>query len=214
VDAEDPAQLAFPLRVGLKFLTSVASVRSRNAIPRFAHLFNGLLISGDALMRTSVPDMRLCIRGDEVDFMHRMREARLRFGTLTNVEFRHPSSSAEIVSLIPGELHVVWPRDSVKREHFFVNRGYLIRTHRLWMVLLRDLVCYPWFFLVTRRGDGWGLAQWIRQLWRGSRLRFLSSSLRQEWGADWFGHRGRRVYPGHTPILQQWSGRGSGSGGV
>jgi rhamnopyranosyl-N-acetylglucosaminyl-diphospho-decaprenol beta-1,3/1,4-galactofuranosyltransferase len=179
VDAEDPAKLAFPLRVGLKFLSRTASVRSRGVIPRFAHLFNGLLISSDALMRVGVPDMRLAIRGDEVDFMHRMRRAGVRFGTLATVEFRHPSSNAEIVPLIPGVLHVVWPRDSVKRERFFVNRGYLIRTHGLWMVLLRDLVCYPWFFLVTRRGDALGLAQWIAQLWRGSHLRFISSSLRQ-----------------------------------
>ncbi len=94
VDAEDPAKVAFPLRVGLNFVTRVASARSCGAVPRFAHLFNGLLISADALMRVGVPDVRLAIRGDEVDFMHRMCGASVRFGTLTSVEFRHPSSNS------------------------------------------------------------------------------------------------------------------------
>lgn len=165
--------LAFPLRTGWRFFSRVASVKDRSAIPNFAHLFHGLLISEDALMRVGLPDMRLSIRGDEVDFMHRLRKANVHFGTLTGVEFHHPSSKSEIISLIPGWLHVVWPTDSTKRNRFFVNRGYLIRAHRLWAVLLHDLVCYPWFFLVIRRGDCRGLAQWIGQLWQGAQLRFF-----------------------------------------
>src|SRR5258708_26258266 len=184
VDASGGDDLAFPIRLGLSFFSRVESVRNRGAIPQFAHLFNGLLISDTALMRVGVPDIRLSIRGDEVDFMHRMRKAGVRFGILTNIEFRHPSSKDEIVHLIPGRLHVVWPLDVRQRDRSFVNRGYLIRTHRLWAVLLRDLICYPWFFLLVRR-DPSGLVQWIRQLWRGSQQRFSpplkGASMRVAW---------------------------------
>lgn len=40
------------------------------------HLFNGLLIRAQAIFRIGLPDLRLFIRGDEIDFLHLGRAAR------------------------------------------------------------------------------------------------------------------------------------------
>ncbi len=172
IDSSDPARTAFPFRFGLKFFQDVRILRTRGPVKNFAHLFNGLLITAGATMRAGLPDARLFLRGDEVDFMHRLIAARIPFGTLTTVGFVHPSSSDDIVPVRRGWLHVIWPADDAKRQLFFRNRGYLIRRHRMWLLLVRDLVCYSYFFIVMRRADTRGLRRWLGTMLSGAMERF------------------------------------------
>jgi rhamnopyranosyl-N-acetylglucosaminyl-diphospho-decaprenol beta-1,3/1,4-galactofuranosyltransferase len=172
LDIADRRRVAFPFKIGLRLFTEASDIRPRRAVAGFAHLFNGMLIRAETLMRTGVPDLRLFIRGDEVDFYLRMRRSKVRFGTLTAAEFLHPSSRSELVPILPGLLHAVWPLEPLKQQTFFRNRGFLIRTHRLWPLLLRDALTYPWFFLVMRRGDLPGMRLWASAVWAGARGRF------------------------------------------
>lgn len=169
VDADDPSRLAYPLRLGHKFASATADVAPLQFVDHFAHLFNGLLIKSCALMRMGTPDLRLFMRGDELDIYYRMLRFGLRFGTDTTIHFFHPSSKTEIVPIIPNIIHVAWPAIDPKRELFFRNRGYLIRTHGLWYVLARDLRCYPWFFLVKRSCNVRDLLHWLGAMFRGAK---------------------------------------------
>jgi rhamnopyranosyl-N-acetylglucosaminyl-diphospho-decaprenol beta-1,3/1,4-galactofuranosyltransferase len=172
VDFNDSSVLAFPYFLGLKRLSRTSEVTSLPQIENFAHLFNGALVRGRAFARFGMPDYRLFIRGDEVDFLHRVRRGGGRIITLTHCTFRHPSGAPETVPLMGGRLHAVVPNTELKKFYFFRNRGYLLRQHRLVKQALSDLVRYPLYFLVTQNGDWRGLSRWVKATLRGMRHDF------------------------------------------
>ncbi|WP_375458316.1 glycosyltransferase [uncultured Enterovirga sp.] len=169
VDINDSSKLSFPYYLGFKRLRCRRLVRAMPEIHGFAHLFNGALLSADACRRFGVPDFRLFIRGDEVDFLNRVRRGGGQILTLTNVGFRHPSGSSETEPILGGYLNAVLPKGDLKQFYFFRNRGYIVREHRLVLQFCSDLVRYPAYFLLKKRGDWRGLLRWIRLTVRGFR---------------------------------------------
>lgn len=173
VDIEDASLLAFPYRVGGRWLWTRREVGETGApLRRQAHLFNGALVRAEAFARFGIPDYRLFLRGDEIDFLHRMLRGGGSVLTLPEVAFRHPSGSSDRVRLLGGRLHAVVPPDPGKQFHFFRNRGYLLRRHRLAMHALHDAVRYSLYFLWVRRGDLRGLERWGRTVALGVREDF------------------------------------------
>lgn len=169
VDIDDPSRLAFPYFVNGKRRTTMADLVDIPLVRQFAHLFNGALVRADAFARFGIPDYRLFLRGDEVDFLYSVTRGGGVVLTLSDVAFRHPSGAIETVPILGGRLHAVVPLNSMKQFHFFRNRGYLLRRHRLLTLAMSDSLRYPWYFLVVRRRDWRGLATWFSWLARGFR---------------------------------------------
>jgi len=169
LDIDDLDRLAFPYFYKGRRFETWNEVRAHPRIPRFAHLFNGALIRAEAFSRFGVPDYRLFLRGDEVDFLHSVCRGGGLVTTLTSVGFRHPSGQAETVPILGGRLHTVVPVGDFKQFHFFRNRGYLVRRHRLVRHALSDAMRYPWYYLVVRKGDWRGLMRWLGLSVRGFR---------------------------------------------
>ncbi len=167
VDIEDPSRLSFPYYVGSHRVLRRQELAGARPIEGFAHLFNGALVRAEAFSRFGLPDMRLFLRGDEVDFLHRVRRGGGLVMTLPDVGFRHPSGLREAVPLLGGRLHAVVPGDARKEFHFFRNRGYLLRRHRLVKQALHDVLRYGLYYLSHRRGDWRGYARWAGLMWRG-----------------------------------------------
>lgn len=67
----DPGALAFPLRQGLVWRRRMEELEG-DFLPGIASLFNGALISAKAMEIIGVPDYRLFIRGDEVEYHRRL----------------------------------------------------------------------------------------------------------------------------------------------
>jgi rhamnopyranosyl-N-acetylglucosaminyl-diphospho-decaprenol beta-1,3/1,4-galactofuranosyltransferase len=174
VDIEDASRLAFPYSVGGRWLWTRREVgeAAGPVLRRQAHLFNGALVRAEAFSRYGIPDYRLFLRGDETDFLFRVLRGGGQVLTLPEVAFRHPSGDADRVWLLGGRLRAVVPPDPGKRFHFFRNRGYVLRRHRLAMQALHDVVRYPLYFLWVRRGDFHGLARWGRAVALGMREDF------------------------------------------
>jgi rhamnopyranosyl-N-acetylglucosaminyl-diphospho-decaprenol beta-1,3/1,4-galactofuranosyltransferase len=179
VDIEDAARLAFPYCVGGRWVRTRREISEVPVVRQFAHLFNAALVRAEAFARFGIPDYRLFVRGDEVDFLHRVRRGGGLVLTITDVAFRHPSGAAETVPLLAGRLHAVVPPDARKQFHFFRNRGYLMRRHRLVAHALHDLVRYSLYFLVIRRGDWRGFGTWCRLTLAGAREDFRPYPLPQ-----------------------------------
>jgi rhamnopyranosyl-N-acetylglucosaminyl-diphospho-decaprenol beta-1,3/1,4-galactofuranosyltransferase len=135
-------------------------VEKRGFIPYFAQLFNGFLVHRDVFFTIGLPDMKLFIRGDEVDFLIRLRKANIPFGTITNVAVKHPPGWGEVHKVLPNRLHALVPETDFKRYYFFRNRGYLSRRYRRFRSFFIDLIGYPIVFIVVRRGDWDGLRKW------------------------------------------------------
>ena len=169
LDSANHARFAFPYPIGRRYIFRRDEIAAAALIPSMAHLFNGLLIRAETVFKTGLPDLRLFIRGDEIDFLYRMRRAGLRFGTTTKVPFGHPSSNDELFPVWGGRLHVVYPAAGWKRRRQYRNRGYNFLRNREFLIIAVDLLRYPWFFLVHRHFDFAGLAEWFTCMWRGIR---------------------------------------------
>ena len=73
---DDPDRLAFPLRRGLVWRRRVSELRTEGAgqdlLPGIASLFNGALFRASTVEAVGVPDLRLFVRGDEVELHRRL----------------------------------------------------------------------------------------------------------------------------------------------
>jgi len=132
----------------------------------FAHLFNGALIAASAFEKVGLPDERLVIRGDEVDFMLRVRRAGLLVVTDCRTRFLHPGSEQEIHPILGGRFYAVVPPDSLKRAYQFRNRGWIFSRHGMWLWLIADHVRYACWFILNAH-DPAGYVDWLKYTWRG-----------------------------------------------
>lgn len=172
---DDPQRLAFPLRRGLVWRRRVDELRTggpgQDLLPGIASLFNGALFSAKAIEAVGVPDLRLFIRGDEVDVHRRLVRSGLPFGTCLDTVYLHPYGSDEFKPILGGRMHTQYPDDPAKRFFTYRNRGYLLAQPGLRRLLPQEWLRFGWYFLVTRR-DPAGLREWIRLRRLGRREQF------------------------------------------
>jgi rhamnopyranosyl-N-acetylglucosaminyl-diphospho-decaprenol beta-1,3/1,4-galactofuranosyltransferase len=172
-DLASPDRLAFPLRRGLVWRRRVDELRTSDSdlLPGIASLFNGALFRASTLEAVGVPDLRLFIRGDEVELHRRLVRSGLPFGTCLTASYLHPQGSDEFKPILGGRMHTQYPDDDGKRFFTYRNRGYLLAQPGLRKLLLQEWVRFGWYFLVTRR-DVAGLREWVRLRRLGRRERF------------------------------------------
>jgi rhamnopyranosyl-N-acetylglucosaminyl-diphospho-decaprenol beta-1,3/1,4-galactofuranosyltransferase len=116
-----------------------------------------------------LPDMRLFIRGDEVDFTIRLRKAGIRFGTVTTTAITHPHAFSETKHVYGAGWHVIVPESAFKRYYYYRNRGYLIRRYFRVKSLVADVGGYLGYF--AQRRDLPGLLDWARSFTTGLRAK-------------------------------------------
>lgn len=168
VDAADPDRLAFPVRRGLTWHRSRAALAADTAhgadgelLPGIAALFNGALFRAATLDVIGVPDLRLFVRGDEVEVHRRLVRSGLPFGTALGAAYLHPAACDDDKPMLGGRLHARDPDDPVKRFYTYRNRGYLVSQPGMRRVGLLELPRFAWYFLVTRRSPR-RFAEWVR----------------------------------------------------
>ena len=163
-DLDDPARLAFPLRRGLVWRRQVSELRTgpgQDLLPGIASLFNGALFRATTLEAVGVPDLRLFVRGDEVEVHRRLRRSGLPFGTCLQAVYLHPHGADEFKPILAGRMHTQYPDNPTKRFFTYRNRGYLLSQRGLRRLLPQEWLRFGWYFLVSRR-DPAGLREWIR----------------------------------------------------
>ena len=172
-DLDDPETLAFPLRRGLVWRRRVQELRDgdRDLLFGIASLFNGALFRADTFTAIGVPDLRLFVRGDEVEVHRRLVRSGLPFGTCLETAYLHPCGSDEFKPILGGRMHTQYPEDPVKRFFTYRNRGYLLSQPGMRRLLPQEWVRFGWYFLVSRR-DPKGLREWMRLRRLGHAERF------------------------------------------
>jgi len=166
VDIDHTERLAFPMRIRGRTMFHTHELADVARVRGFAHLFNGALIAASAFETVGLPDERLVIRGDEVDFMLRVRRAGLLVVTDCRTQFLHPGSGPEIHPILGGRFYAVVPPDPLKRAYQFRNRGWIFSRHGMLLWLLADHVRYACWFILNAH-DPAGYAEWLRYTWRG-----------------------------------------------
>ncbi|MFZ0833285.1 MAG: glycosyltransferase family 2 protein [Mycobacterium sp.] len=171
-DLDNPARLAFPLRQGLVWRRYVSELRDgRDFLPGIASLFNGALFRAATLEAVGVPDLRLFVRGDEVEIHRRLVRSGLSFGTCVDTIYLHPHGADEFKPILGGRMHTQYPDDPAKRFFTYRNRGYLLSQRGLRRLLPQEWLRFGWYFLVNRR-DPAGFAEWRRLRRLGKAERF------------------------------------------
>ncbi|MBV8965683.1 MAG: glycosyltransferase family 2 protein [Mycobacteriaceae bacterium] len=174
-DIGDPQRLANPLRRGLVWRRRVDELRTegpqQDLLPGIAHLFNGALFRASTLEAVGVPDLRLFVRGDEVELHRRLVRSGLPFGTCLTAVYLHPHGADEFRPIFGGRMHTQYPDDPVKRFYTYRNRGYVLSQRGLRLLWVQEWVRFGWYFLVIRR-DPAGLWEWIRLRRLGRAERF------------------------------------------
>jgi rhamnopyranosyl-N-acetylglucosaminyl-diphospho-decaprenol beta-1,3/1,4-galactofuranosyltransferase len=177
-DQDEPDRLAFPVRRGLTWHRSRAALAADaehgaddELLPGIAALFNGALFRASAIDVIGVPDLRLFVRGDEVEMHRRMVRSGLPFGTALRAAYLHPAGGDDDKPMLGGRLHARDPDDPVKRYYTFRNRGYLVSQPGMRRVGLLELPRFAWYFLVTKRSPR-EFAQWLRLLRQGRAEKF------------------------------------------
>ena len=165
-----PDTLSFHFRIDGRLTHNRAEVAEAGFLPGVGHFFNGALIRRDVFFRVGLPDLRLFIRGDETDFMIRLRRAGVRFGTVTSVALTHPAAWGEVQQVAGERLHVLVPENAFKQFYFYRNRGHLTWKYKRLRSFAADAVGYPVHFAKTR--DPRGFASWLRAYASGMRGRF------------------------------------------
>ncbi|WNG87313.1 glycosyltransferase family 2 protein [Mycobacterium sp. ITM-2016-00317] len=172
---DDPGRLAFPLRRGLKWRRLVSELRvdgDDGLLPGIASLFNGALFRASTVEAVGVPDLRLFIRGDEVELHRRLVRSGLPFGTCLQASYLHPCGTEEFKPILGGRMHTQYPDNETKRYYTYRNRGYVLSQPGLRKLLPQELVRFGWYFLVSRR-DPAGFRDWIRLQQLGRREKFF-----------------------------------------
>lgn len=173
-DIDDPDRLAFPLRRGVawrRHRSELGDVETDDLLPGIASLFNGALFTAAAIDAVGVPDLRLFVRGDEVEVHRRLVRSGLPFGTCLRTAYLHPNGADEFKPILGGRMHTQYPDNDTKRFFTYRNRGYLLAQPGLRRLLPQEWVRFGWYFLVTRR-DPAALREWVRLRKLGRQERF------------------------------------------
>lgn len=169
-----PLTTGVPLRRGIAWRRRVEELRvdgSGDLLAGIASLFNGALFRASTLEAVGVPDIRLFIRGDEVEVHRRLVRSGLPFGTCLDAVYLHPQGSDEFKPILGGRMHTQYPDDATKRYFTYRNRGYVQSQPGMRHLLPQEWLRFGWFFLVTRR-DPAGLREWLKLRRLGRRERF------------------------------------------
>ncbi len=160
-DIADPDRLAFPLRRGVVWRRRRSELGDEDLLSGIASLFNGALFTAAAIDAVGVPDLRLFVRGDEVEVHRRLVRSGLPFGTCLQTAYLHPDGADEFKPILGGRMHTQYPDNESKRFFTYRNRGYLLSQPGMRKLLPQEWVRFGWYFLVTRR-DPAGLREWMR----------------------------------------------------
>lgn len=175
---DDPNTLAFPLRRGLVWRRKRSELfdeddpqHQHTLLPGIASLMNGALFSTRCLDTIGVPDLRLFMRGDEVELHRRLERSGLAFGTCLATAYLHPNGAGEFKPILGGRMHAQYPDSPAKRYYTYRNRGFLMAMPGKRSLVFQEYARFSWFFLVQQH-DVEGFREWrrLRKLGRAEKL--------------------------------------------
>ena len=165
VDINDHSRPAFPIFSPSRSFIEKLPYEHEMSIPftpNEANLFNGILISSDSIEKVGLPRVELFIRGDEVDYTLRMKKANIKFGTLLDCYFYHPSDKGERQRVFFGLFNARDANNDFKNYYLFRNKALAFKeSNKCWLIPF-DAVRYVYYFIFFKKFDFHGLSVWLK----------------------------------------------------
>jgi rhamnopyranosyl-N-acetylglucosaminyl-diphospho-decaprenol beta-1,3/1,4-galactofuranosyltransferase len=139
-------------------------------VPQYPATFNAVLYRSSVFETLGLPDERLFIRGDEIEYGLRMERQGTKALAAIKARVYHPAAANEyfpVLSLGPLRLLAYYTGNKLKDYCIFRNRAFYFKKHRRYKSLLLDPPRYLLFFLMTRRLDLKGFRFWLRSYIHG-----------------------------------------------
>ncbi|GLV49414.1 hypothetical protein TJA_25160 [Thermus sp. LT1-2-5] len=108
VSLENPEELSFPRKMGALYTFRVDAVGGDSILWGEHTLFLGVLISRRAVNQVGLPDPRLFIRGDELEYSLRISRVGLRKAILPWVRVTHPGTRSEFTFFLGKRSGVIY----------------------------------------------------------------------------------------------------------
>ena len=162
-------------RVCRSYSELTSALGSDTLIRQFPTPFNGVLYRSDALRTLGLPDARLFIRGDDLDYWLRMQEEGLDAVVVSTARMHHPSMFHHDFVILRAAGFILtahYTGENLKDYCLFRNRAYCFKKYRSYRILGLDVLRYILFFVITRRADFRGLFFWARAYVHGLIGRF------------------------------------------
>jgi rhamnopyranosyl-N-acetylglucosaminyl-diphospho-decaprenol beta-1,3/1,4-galactofuranosyltransferase len=152
-----------------------AAYAGRGYFEKIPDAFNAALYRRSVFDTLGLPDDRLFIRGDEVEFGLRMEKHNIKGVVITAAKVFHPAApgdSCEVVSF--GGLHLTayYTGNRLKDYCIFRNRAFYFKKYGRYKSLLLDPPRYLLFFLMRRKLDLAGFRLWRKGYCDGLSGRF------------------------------------------
>ncbi len=147
----------------------------RGYFEKIPDAFNAALYRRSVFEKLGLPDDRLFIRGDEVEFGLRMERHAIKGVVLTDAKVFHPAApgdSCSVVSLGRFHLTAYYTGNQLKDYCIFRNRAFYYKKYGRYKSLLLDPPRYLLFFLVRRKLDFKGFGLWRKGYFDGLAGRF------------------------------------------
>jgi rhamnopyranosyl-N-acetylglucosaminyl-diphospho-decaprenol beta-1,3/1,4-galactofuranosyltransferase len=138
---------------------------SRGLFDKIPDAFNAALYRRSVFERLGLPDDRLFIRGDEVEYGLRMEKGGIRGAVLLGARVVHPAAPSDkcsVLSLGKINLTAYYTGNPLKDYCISRNRAFYFKKYGRYKSLLLDPPRYVLFFLMRRKLDLSGLRLWTK----------------------------------------------------
>jgi rhamnopyranosyl-N-acetylglucosaminyl-diphospho-decaprenol beta-1,3/1,4-galactofuranosyltransferase len=155
--------------------TITRAYEGRGYFEKIPDAFNAALYRRSVFEKLGLPDDRLFIRGDEVEFGLRMEKHRIKSVVLTEAKVFHPAAPADrcaVISFGGIRLTAYYTGNRLKDYCISRNRAFYFKKYGRYRSLLLDPPRYLLFFLMKRRLDLQGLRLWGKGYFDGLAGRF------------------------------------------
>jgi rhamnopyranosyl-N-acetylglucosaminyl-diphospho-decaprenol beta-1,3/1,4-galactofuranosyltransferase len=161
---------------GYRDLNAITTAfQGRGYFEKIPDAFNAALYRRSVFEQLGLPDDRLFIRGDEVEFGLRMERHGIKGVVVTTAKVFHPAApgdSCSVVSLGRFQLTAYYTGNTLKDYCIFRNRAFYYKKYGRYKSLLLDPPRYLLFFLLRRKLDFKGFGLWRKGYFDGLAGRF------------------------------------------
>lgn len=117
-----------------------------------ACMFNGILISKELIKIVGYPKREMFIWGDEIEYLLRTKSKGFKVITICNAIHKHPIGKIVYHKIFFGQFSVRFNNQKLRDYCKFRNMAFIYKKYDAYK-LLKDIIKYTWFFIVSRKID-------------------------------------------------------------